>query len=498
MSSVPEPRSEGKSSPEPRKSAVRSGVLTGFAQLVLAGSAAGAGALLAQKFGRNARTDGFLAAYQIYIVLTVAAQSFRMVVVPDLTHAAAAGELGRELWSYGRGILLLALPATAVAVALAGPIGEALTGSLPHVAASEATHAVVWLVPAAFAQLLAGLGASALAALDSYEPAAAGYAAGGIAGLAVFAAFSGSHGLVALAWGLMLNAAVAAAVPLAALASRHVLARSSWNLRESGRRLSLLLLGSALPVVLQAFSLVALRLLANLGVGRVTSFSYAYLLATTIVGATAFSLSIISTAPLARRGTDPQQAAGHVVHASWISLAVAGAATGVIALVGGTVFAFVLGHQYRGVGRIYLYLAPLIVAAAAYYAVFPLVFVARRRRALWLVATVALVLDVPLAYGFRAAWGLPGVAVSLAIATCGVVVALMATISPRMVAPALTGLLRLVLVVGLLAGAAFGIPALVLPHAAAAAVGVVVYAGGLIVLRSHGLEDAWAYVRALH
>src|SRR5581483_9700152 len=277
-----------------------------------------------------------------------------------------------------------------------------------------------------------------------------------------------------------------------------LLRRAPWSLRTAGRRLSLLLLGAALPVVLQAFSLVALRLLANLGVGRVTSFSYAYLLATTILGATAFSLSIISTAPLTRRGVDPQQAADHVVHATWISLAVTGAAAGVIALVGAPVFAFVLGNAYRGIGRIFLYLAPLLVAAAAYYAVFPLVFVAGRRRRLVGIAIGSLVLDTPIAYGFRAAWGLPGVAVSLAVATMLVVVALMLAISPRMLAPALGGLGRLIGVVGLLAAVAFGVPPLVLPAAAAAAAGLVVYAGGLVVLRSHGLEDAWAYVRALH
>jgi hypothetical protein len=55
-----------------------------------------------------------------------------------------------------------------------------------------------------------------------------------------------------------------------------------------------------------------------------------------------------------------------------------------------------------------------------------------------------------------------------------------------------------VLVVGVLAGASFAIPAHVLPDAPAAAVGLLVYAGGLLMLRSHGLEDAWAYVRALH
>ena len=79
-----------------RRSALRSGVLTGLAQVVVALAAAGAGALLAHKFGRNAETDGFLAAYGVYLLLVLVAQAFRMVVVPELTRAAAAGTLGGE------------------------------------------------------------------------------------------------------------------------------------------------------------------------------------------------------------------------------------------------------------------------------------------------------------------------------------------------------------------------------------------------------------------
>ena len=58
-------------------SALRSGALTGLAQIVIALAAAGAGALLAHKFGRTAETDGFLAAYGVYLVLVLAAQAFR-------------------------------------------------------------------------------------------------------------------------------------------------------------------------------------------------------------------------------------------------------------------------------------------------------------------------------------------------------------------------------------------------------------------------------------
>ena len=79
------------------------------------------------------------------------------------------------------------------------------------------------LVPAAFGQLLAALAASALAAVDSYGTAAAGFALGGLAGLVVFAALADGHGIVALAWGLAVNAAVAFAVPVVALVRKRAL-----------------------------------------------------------------------------------------------------------------------------------------------------------------------------------------------------------------------------------------------------------------------------------
>src|SRR5436853_6458406 len=100
-----------------RKSALRSGLLTGLAQVVVALAAAGAGALLAHKFGRNAETDGFLAAYGVYLVLVLTAQAFRMVVVPDLTRAVAHGRLGGESRASALAFLALAGPVTPLVAA---------------------------------------------------------------------------------------------------------------------------------------------------------------------------------------------------------------------------------------------------------------------------------------------------------------------------------------------------------------------------------------------
>src|SRR5437773_12425097 len=84
------PSGATESMPRSRKSAVRSGVMTGLSSLAVAGSAAGAGVLLAHFFGRNERTDGLFVAYGVYLVLSIAAQAFRTVVLPQLTREAVS------------------------------------------------------------------------------------------------------------------------------------------------------------------------------------------------------------------------------------------------------------------------------------------------------------------------------------------------------------------------------------------------------------------------
>jgi hypothetical protein len=486
-----------QSTPAPGRSALASGALTAIAALMLAASAAAAGAYLAHKFGRGVQTDGFLAAYGLYIVLTLGAQSFRLVVSPELTRAAQEEGLGGELRAYVFVFLAAGLPMTVLAVALAGPIGEVLTGKLPHAAAVEAGHALVWLIPAALAQLLAGLFAAGLAARDSYGVAALAYSVGGLVGPIVFVVFAGSHGLVALAWGVAGNAAVTLAIPLVVLWRRGQFRGGAAALRPLSR-IWRLVEGSAVPIALQLFYVAALRLAAGLGIGRVTSFSYAYLLAATLVTATAFSLGIVSSAPLTRRGLDADAAADHVVHSTWVSLAVVGAAAGAFALVGGKIVSVLLGDQYADVGRLVAELAPWMVAFAAYSVVFPLVFVVRVHRWLFPVALSTFALDVVLGLGLRSLAGMTGIAIGLALATFAVVGGLMLGISPRMARSATIGLARQAVLVGGSAAVAFGVPALLFGPWAAALIGLALYVGFLALLRRHGLEAAVQYVRALH
>src|SRR3954451_12484681 len=486
-----------------RRSALRSGLLTGLAQVALSLAAAGAGALLAQKFGRSAETDGFLSAYAVYTLLVLAAQAFRMVVVPDLTRAVAGGRLGGESRAFALAFLVLALPVSVLVVVFAQPLGELVTGSLPETSAQIAARALEILVPAAFLQLLAALAASVLAALDSYGTAALGFGASGLVGLALFAALADSVGITALAWGLLVNAVVALAVPLVALLRRGAL-RGAWPASlDIGLRLWHLVQGAAVPVALQGCYLVALRLAAKLGVGSVTSFTYAYLAASTLVGATGFALGVISSAPLTRRGVDAVAAGRHVVHAAWVSLAFVGAAAGVFALVGGRIVHLVLGDAYAGrvgrdLGLLVVYLSPWMVAWIGFVVTYPLVFVAARRRFLVPIALVGFAVMIPLGLGLRALWGLPVIAVAAGLSTVVIALGLMWAVSVQTLAIAVVGLARVALALGAACALAFGALTLAVSPVPAAVLGVVVYGVIVVSLRSLGLSDAWTYVRGLH
>jgi len=113
-------------------------------------------------------------------------------------------------------------------------------------------------------------------------------------------------------------------------------------------------------------------------------------------------------------------------------------------------------------------------------------------------AIVAILVHVPLSLGLRAAFGLPGLALALAVSTFGVIVVLLAAVSRRMLTLSAVGLLRTAAVVAAFAFVTFGAPALVLRDSFAAIAGLALYVAAFVTLRPRGFVDAWQYVRALH
>ena len=168
-------------------------------------------------------------------MIVLAAQAFRLVIVPDLTRASAAGRLTAEFVSYASALLAIAVPASVVAIVFSHQTRRPAHRQPAALGRFDRIACDLWLVPAAFAQTLAALCASALAARNSYLVAAAGYAFGAVAGLIVFISLASAHGLVSLAWGLALNGALAAGIPLVALVSPAISAAAAAAASPSGR-----------------------------------------------------------------------------------------------------------------------------------------------------------------------------------------------------------------------------------------------------------------------
>jgi hypothetical protein len=489
---------------QPGLGSLGSGAVTAAALAVQSGLAAVVGVILARKFGRGAETDGFFAAYGVFIVLALAATAIRVTVLPPLARARDAGRLSSETVAYALTLTVVVAPALGVALAVPDQLAAVLTGDGPAAAQETAAAALPWMVFAAAGQLYAGLAASALAAFDDYSVAAAGFALGSVVGLAFILARVDADGIIAISWGMALNATVAVLVPTLALGLRAARGRIPRGaLRPAGvsplARLAEMGRGVTLPLALQAIYVVCLPLAAREGVGSVTSFGFAYLASSAVVAVTASSLGLVTSVPLTRAGLDASRASRHVTASSWVALVVVGAAAGVFALGGEPIVSSVLGPQYTAdvgdeLGRLIAVLAPWSVAAVGFSVAFPLLFVAGPGNALPFLAVGVVLFQIPVAALGEALAGLDGLELAMALSTGLLLAAVLARL--HALRSSARGLAVAAAVVGGLVVAAFVPPGLLLGPLAAAA-GVPLYAGLLALVRPAGLISAWRYLRAL-
>jgi peptidoglycan biosynthesis protein MviN/MurJ (putative lipid II flippase) len=481
------------------------GALTASSFLIVSVVAAVTGVVIAREFGRSAETDGVLAAYGLSVVIAIAAQAIRIAVLPSLARARDEQRLAGELAGYGAALLVAAIPLLVASVLGTEWLAGLLTGGESEVAKDTAADALRWMVPAGVLQLYAAVAVSGLAALDDYATAAFGYSVASVLGLALILLRVGPDGIVAIAWGVALNGAVAFAIPAAALAMRAVLSRMpAAAIRATASplraRLTAFAIGAALPLALQLLYVVCLAFASRLDTGDATSFVYAYLAAAALVATTAGSLGIVTSVPLSRAGLDAAEAVRHVVATSWLALVVVGAAAGVFALAGGNLVESALGGAYAedvgaDLGRLVVAFSPWMVASIGIGVTFPLAFVAGRTRRLPLIAIGALAVQVPVAWGAARWLGLEGLALALAATTLLVLVILLVELD------ALEGAARplaiaTLAVVGLVV-ASFVPPAVALGDLASAALGLVLYGTLITFVRPRGLAIGWRYLRAL-
>ncbi len=173
---------------------------------------------------------------------------------------------------------------------------------------------------------------------------------------------------------------------------------------------------------------------------------------------------------------------------------------GIFAVAGAEIAARVLGSAYGDdvgaeIARLVVAMAPYMVASVALSVTFPLVFVAGRGARLPLVGAGVLAIHVPLAFAGQALAGLDGLAVALAVSTA-IAFGWMLTFLHA----ARSTIRRLALAIAVVAGCAvagFVPPGALLGPAGAAAVGLLLSAAVLALVRPVGLRSAWHYLREL-
>lgn len=469
------------------------------------GLAAVVGVIIARELGRTGETDGFFAAYGVFLVLAIAATAARIVLLPPLARARDERRLVGETVGFAVALACVSLPLFVIAVVGADAIASVLTGFDEGAARATAAASLPWLVAAALAQLFAGLAASALAALDDYRTAALGYAAGSILGLVYILGRIDADGIDAVVRGVALNGFVAMGVPSLALVYR-ARGRSAGRLLQRadlGRaraRLGIVLAGVAFPLALQGAYLICLPFAADEGIGAVTSLGYAYIAGSAVITITSSALALVTSVPLTRAGLDPGRVARHVESSAWIGFIAVALTTGVFALVGPQLAEAVLGGTYgdavgRELGRLVVTLAPWMLVTVGIVAAFPLAFVVGRGRELPLTAVAVVALQLPLAWVGDAIAGVYGLAVALAISTgLGLVLVLRILGAARL---ALVGLAATAAVVSVLAIVSFVPPGLLLAPGIAAVCGTALFVTALAVTRPAGLRAGWSYLRAL-
>src|SRR5215208_3488629 len=131
----------------PGRSALSSGVLTALSTAVMTATAAIGGAILARKFGHGVKTDGFFAAYGLYLALVLAAQTLRVVVLPPLTRAREERRLPQEVGAWTLALALVTVPLVAVGVLAPGLVARGLAGGAE--ARRAAADLLPWLVAGA-------------------------------------------------------------------------------------------------------------------------------------------------------------------------------------------------------------------------------------------------------------------------------------------------------------------------------------------------------------
>lgn len=472
----------------------RNALITSVAQVATMAAGGVLAVLIAVLVGSDARTDGFFAAYGVYAMAVVFAQSARTTVVPRLVEGATRfAAFDRFL---GGGAVVVVLVAVIVGP-LGDPVASLVTGDLPREAQDTARTAFLLLLPAIAAQVFAALGAAMLGALGDFVTPGIAFTAGGAASIVAFVALEPALGIDGLAVSLVVGSTLSAGIVLVRLAragwrpSRAVFAGGP---RSAIAAAGVLTVASLAILIAHVGYLVTLGVAARLGEGVITAFSYGYMGFNLVYALIAGSIPLVIVGPLAEHWDRvPASLVEHNERVFRAGLLLVLPAVAAVALVGHEVGAFVLAKFTAGevdlTIDLFLLLSPLVVFGLIQAVPYAAVLVRARYRAVALAALGVVTVQVVLVLvaGELDSPRLLGLAFPVAnLVNLVAALLLVSRRYPLLVGPRLVAALARLAAV---AAVAFGVPA-ALAHVAdvpagdwlALAVGLALYAAAVVAL----------------
>jgi len=375
--------------------------------------------LVAQIFGKNAKTDAFFAAYGVYAVGLTFGQTFRLTAVSRLVHGEGPATVTRLLVTVSIMVLAVAIPM----VVLADPLGHLLVTADPGGIAPTVLR-ILWI--ALLGQLLAAMLATVLAVRGAFTIIGVGTFLSGLLSIGTFLAVESSVGVEGAAIGLAASAAwMAVLFAIAQLRtgwrpslSRHV------SLRDVGAEAGHLTLASATFIGTSLAYVICVAVAARLGKGEATLFAYAYALAAILVGVTANVTAMVRSPALVASRDRARDTATAGLWSFRFTLVLAGPVLAMAMLVGRPVVSVALGSgfSHKDVSTILVTLLCLVgwilASAGGIFAVVELLARGELRALASLAAGLVTVL-AGLAIAGGAIAGIEGVAAALSVAMIG-------------------------------------------------------------------------------
>jgi peptidoglycan biosynthesis protein MviN/MurJ (putative lipid II flippase) len=246
--------------------------------------------------GEGPRTDGFLAAYSLYLTFLLFGSTLRIGLVPLLGSTSDEGAFRRLSEEQVARLVAVTALVCAAALPLAPLLGRAVAQGAAPEARETASLTLAILSLAAFCQVWSAALSAVLGAARRFAVSAALYTASSIVTVAVAAGLMALIGIEGAPIGILAGAASLLAGHLAYTRSFGFVPHLSWSPvreRASWRLVGQALAAAAIPVALQLSLTISLAAVSS-EVGAITAYTYAYLFTVVLTGVTASSVGLVT------------------------------------------------------------------------------------------------------------------------------------------------------------------------------------------------------------